>query len=901
MEIHNLYHKYLGRSAEKEVILKNPNIDQLENELKNSLEHKIYQRKCNYFKGDKDLLFEHIFDRYIFGLYYQPSLQKLKTYTYWDETDNKEAKIKIEKDIENSSDYKYLQECRDHFYGLSYNSNYNSKKIKYYGPVGTSGYSKICREICELIQEDIDFIPIQFHNYDFNDIYHKKISSLVYHCDIQKEYNYIVLHSTPDLWPTIARYERIKNPNVIIYGITVWETNDIPYEWIDYIQCVDKISTPSEFSSLSFRKYFQPVDTVYHPVSFYQDDITDDFCPLKSIKDKYDYIFYTISEWTNRKGVSELIEIYLDHFTKEDNTLLYIKTFGDIEKDEGEKYIEKIRKQTESSADIILDYKRVSDEYINCIHSCSDCYVSSCKSEGHGIGVCQAMLAGNHTIITDHGGQKEYLRGSGVDFIPYNLEPATFCTTWSVKHQECQYLPHCIHFKSFVPCQQSWAQVIQKDFAYKMKEAQIKKKRKYQKQSGIYLNFRTHFLSSLYSTKIKTANIQTKPIVNWIPQKEIINFIFQKNIIILNASGYGNVGDDLYNYIIEKYFTEENNKKDKKDRLYFVSDYGFIDKEEKIIPSDLYYDNLMDFDFLIIGGGGLLNKERSDKNHSISIYTQYAIKHKKPFCLLSVGFQDIEVDSDYNKKKELFYDYKDLFEHSVFTSLRSIDDYALVSYFTSQEKIRSIHFYPDLVYSLDYEYFYQENERNYLLFVFSEFISLKWDFIRQYIKETLESKNLKLVIMNWNGKQRKNKITTEQEKQIALTYFKDCIFYEGKDIDYDFNELFSILSRTEVIIPGRFHAKVLAHKFNIPIITTFDYHNYKFEVDDRSHSSMYKNNTALIPLEKISYFIQNHKYPKYHLWNENDRNSSIVKINQKTDISISFLQNLTNVDLEKKL
>lgn len=60
-----------------------------------------------------------------------------------------------------------------------------------------------------------------------------------------EKYNYVVIHSTPDLWPAVSNYERRINPKVVVVGITVWETQDIPKEWIKYLKFVDKISTPS--------------------------------------------------------------------------------------------------------------------------------------------------------------------------------------------------------------------------------------------------------------------------------------------------------------------------------------------------------------------------------------------------------------------------------------------------------------------------------------------------------------------------------------------------------------------------------------------------------------------------------------------------------------------------------
>jgi exopolysaccharide biosynthesis predicted pyruvyltransferase EpsI len=918
MEIHNLYYEFLNRPAEKEVLDKNPDTLVLADQLQRSLEHKIVKRISSYFKGHKDSFYEFIFHNYVFMLNYLPPVCKLMTYECWEKEDSlntnesfntNDSFFKVKEDVLKNSDYIYLEECRKHFYSLSERTN-NPKKIKFYGPVGISGYAKICREMCNVLKDDIHFSPIQFHNYnkesftEDNIIEGKKgfddsiLSSLVPLAE--NKYDYIVLHSTPELWPTICKYERSLNPDVYIYGISVWETDDIPIDWITYIQHVDKISTPSNFSSKSFKKYFSEVETVYHPIpsNTFNPSTFFDFGLKKLFKDNY--VFYNISEWSNRKGLSELIKVYFKTFSDE-NVLLYIKSCGDIKEEEALSYIKKCKEQSNSNAKIILNYDKVCDVFIESLHCYADCYISTCKSEGHGIGACQALTCGNHVIITGYGGQTEYLGNSriidgiNIDFINYTMEPSTFCTVWSKKHQGCGIYPHCKFFNYFVPCQHSWAKVDETHCSELMYDAFLKHKSNMTKiVSGMNLDFKEHFLKSLYSTTHKAFNLPIIPKKNWQPQNELIHFETHKNILLLNSSSYGNVGDDLYTEMIKRYLCEYN--------ITVVPDTYLMNSKKELIGYkdwDDEKDVILDFDHLIIGGGGLFNKSRMIENHPMVLYTRFAKKYKKPYYILSVGFQDLEIQKEDVSDYTLFHD---IFSNSSYTSVRSIVDYSLVKTFLNKDKINSLNYYPDLVYSLKKVVPFNNNivkkEKKYLLLVFSHFFSLNWSHIRVQIHKLLHEKNLNLVVMNWDGNIDNNKIIIDKEYNICMSSFKNVKFFRGLNKDFSFNELFDILSNTEIILPGRYHAKVLAHVFKIPHIIGLNYNNYKFKADVISNGDTSK---SLEPLIKIKDLIYNTKILNYSNWDEEQRNNAIVKIHQNTDIDIPFLQNWDNFTLEENL
>lgn len=831
---------------------------------------------------------------FIYNLGYLPSQKDLRYLFVYKEQDN--YKDKLLEYVKDKNDFKYLAQCRTHFDNISKiknKSNDNKKlKIKYYGPVGTSGYAKACKNIISSMlcdnRFDIYFEPIQFHNYletDKNTI----LSSLFNKLEPCK-YDYIIIHSMPDIFPVISCIERNKNPDIIIYGITVWEIDTLPKNWDLYCSYADKISVPSKFSSLAFNKLNVPVDIVLHPLII--ENNKSENCMLYEIKDEYKYIFYNISEWTNRKGITELIQVFLETFGENKNILLYIKTFGDISETEGIKYINDTIKKLNIKYvnNIILDYNRVSDSYINCIHNCADCFISLTKSEGQGLGICYSVLHGNRCIVTGYSGFKDYIDINLVDYIDYTLEPATFCSIWSQKHYDCKNLPHCKYFNKFLPQKHLWAKPDLEHTKKLMLNVISKSKIK-----AIVENKFEKFdvYNSLITTKInqcKIIPIKQKKLLDYLPQSMYFDWpVYTKKILIINSGGYGNVGDYTYSFIFNKFFYGKPEYK-----LIFLSD------------NDINRDFINDFDFLIIGGGGLLNKERLHTKNLINIYSDYCIQKDIPYYLISIGFQDTEINGDFNK----FKGYSKLLDNSDFISVRSTVDYNIAYSITKKQTKEFLYVYSDLAYSLHKFVPAINSERNILLVVLDQnWITLDNKFIIDDInKRMIMNPKLKLVFTDFNGiSQGKFDILKDI---IILRIFPNSIIESGittkniyndiflKDRNNTLQDMIEILCKTDTIISGRYHSNILSKVYKIPNIENYNYSNYKLQAEKISNLD---TNITLEPLKIIFNYMENNVKFKSKNWTENDRNSAISKINEQLGIAIKFIQNWNNRTIEEKL
>lgn len=950
--LHALFYKYLGRCADYKTIKYFLNNEVPLKKVEQSLT-KCAEKSCvNWYKGyltqsgvylDR---INYVMEKYVELLNYIPSKLDLEYFWLFRKLKSTEFKSLVDNYIKGKSDFKYLEECRDNFRDLSVNtptiSSEDTTKIsvKYVGPVGTSGYSKICRDIVKSIynQDDVDiyFSVSQFQNFDVLKVSSDdEFLSVLSKNTFGNKFDYVIIHSTPELWPAICAKERRENPDVFIYGITVWETEILPYMWDSYIQFVDKLSVPSEFSSIAFRKISNVVvDVVHHPLIM--KDMEFDFvstqvegkdkCPLNDVG-KGKYIFYNISEWTNRKGITELIKVFVKGFKDNSEVLLYIKCFGDIDEETGKNFVKKFE-----ALNIILDYARVNDSYIDCIHSCGHCYVSLCKSEGHGLGACYAALNGKHVIITGYGGQVDYLgKSKDIDYVKYSFEPASFCIPWADKHKYCKYLPHCSYFNAFVPAQQKWAKANLDDCMSKMRTCYLNSKlgsmetRNYIDENFNEREFNGNLMKSLLSTVRKNVSEVHRTVEFLLDndlsvedvRPQLLFFDWKnktKNILCINSHGNGNVGDDSYGFILNEFF-----KDSKKYNVDIVSDTQVMFSDKSVRSTGGYLaaiskneneKELCEFDYLIIGGGGLLNKERINRNNSMWIYTDIARKKNIPYYIVSVGFQNIEVNSEKEDFKK-FEPFRELLDNADFISVRSVPDYNIACSIVSKHTKEFLYYHPDMVYSI--KNFVNKNknsERNVLMVIINNWIDISKQFIQVDIRKRLNANpDLELVFVDFGG--------VNYEKDVAIN--NDLLIQNFSDYDFEVHygvspqvelsklypkrtckliDIYNLMMKTDTVITGRYHGYILGKVFNVPNIETYNYSNFKFEADNVSGEKIF--DTALEPLMIIKNYIDN-DYKKFtsKTWNSADRNGAIVYLHIKTGIDVSMIQNWSSRKIEE--
>jgi len=925
--------------------------------------------------------------------------------------------------VSQTNDFKYLEECRSSFSNQGRRSvpgvvpvrKQKRAVLKYYGPVGTSGYAKVARNIVESLHTHSDyavlFEPVQFHNYRPNSEDDALLSSLgpgaselrlkiglglgiglrigqddakggenenENENEYEYEYDLVVVHSPPELWPAICAKERARNRNVRIHGITVWESDRLPLRWSTYVSFVDRVSVPSRFSAVAFRHAGIEADVVHHPIAM--DTTMATGRTDKSIlttdgwRERYACIFYNISEWTNRKGLAEVVRSFLHEFHGSKEAMLYLKTYGDIGKEEADVFIASVaREHGETEVyNVLLDCARVSDAYIDDVHHSADCYVSLCKSEGHGVGACYAALYGNRVIITGYGGQVDYLIGGNdrVRFVDNALESACFCTTWSKKHEKCALLPHCRYFDGFIPAQQTWAApsvehcrtLMRQEFEVIVGTREltptptIGDEREHEAACFLKRRFSfavcaTAFVEAFDRTRKVGERERVRKVERYmredaritpssvLPQRCFYAFgrdhrcggdsevgKNRRRVLVVASYGYGNVGDDCYGEILGRLFGVDDGMEVSicPDACVMLKDGSYLHLNKFRTTMNGEIEGLMPFDCVVIGGGGLLSKQRylhRNKN-SLWFYTDLCVERGIPYYVVSVGFQDVEAVHE-DKTVQFFRTaFRAFLDNAEYVSVRSVVDYELAAHVMSDST--SLEYHPDMVYgirpvlSLNAACMNADDrDRNVIMVLVTQWTNVRRGVVVRDVQEATRDGD-EVVFMNWGGVDPDGGGYMYDDEVREL--FPEACILQGKrpelswllnnertatDRQMTVRDIWALLLRTRLLITGRYHGVVLGKATGVPKVETYGYTNYKFLADELSlhpdASTEVLERTALKPVKKIRDMIAGERRHTYRSWDADQRNTAIVKVHGLTGMDVELLQNWKNRDLEEKL
>jgi glycosyltransferase involved in cell wall biosynthesis len=207
---------------------------------------------------------------------------------------------------------------------------------------------------------------------------------------------------------TVPEGVKRKRGDEYTIAYVMFETQKFPQSFIKSLeQNCDEIWTPSKFNVKNIKEagWYKPiycmplgVDTKHFdpdkvkPLSYLES-------PIGLFKDKF--IFLSIMGWSERKGVSRLIEAYLKEFTPKDKTILYIKGgwYDKVKAWEQVKNIARLIKQ-QNGPEIYLDFNIYPDTYMPRLYKSANAFVLPSLGEGFGLNYAEAMAMELPTIGT---------------------------------------------------------------------------------------------------------------------------------------------------------------------------------------------------------------------------------------------------------------------------------------------------------------------------------------------------------------------------------------------------------------------------------------------------------------------------------------------------------------------
>jgi glycosyltransferase involved in cell wall biosynthesis len=206
---------------------------------------------------------------------------------------------------------------------------------------------------------------------------------------------------------------------------TVWEADKIHESWVDTydIYDINAVVVPSKYNYETFLKGLKNQKPFYipHPVEENTAD-TKPITGLPNLDDKF--IIFSMSQWGIRKGFDKLILAYGMEFGHQQDTLLLIKTNGNImnsaKKDEQQKlihsdvtmykkmiYLDAWMEQPTCDIAMITDY--LPYENIQWLYDQATVFCLPARAEGFGLTIAEAIVNKIPIITTRQTGQKEFI------------------------------------------------------------------------------------------------------------------------------------------------------------------------------------------------------------------------------------------------------------------------------------------------------------------------------------------------------------------------------------------------------------------------------------------------------------------------------------------------------------
>lgn len=213
-----------------------------------------------------------------------------------------------------------------------------------------------------------------------------------------------------------------------VIGYWVWELETPPPHWRVGKDLVHEIWTPSHFSATAARAAFDlPVTVIPHPAALRPpatptsesravgrkrvDAGQDDFIAFQS---------FSLASSLERKNPLAAIRAFRDAFNGDPKARLVLRM------SQGDRYPqarERLRAAVRNAGATVTLIEATGYDELMAIYAACDVYLSLHRSEGFGLNLAEAMLAGRAVIATGWSGNLDFMDTSSSVLIPASLVP----------------------------------------------------------------------------------------------------------------------------------------------------------------------------------------------------------------------------------------------------------------------------------------------------------------------------------------------------------------------------------------------------------------------------------------------------------------------------------------------
>lgn len=201
-------------------------------------------------------------------------------------------------------------------------------------------------------------------------------------------------------------------------GYFAWELEELPKNYVKYIDFVDEIWTPSDFASDTYRKYTKkPVITIPHSVYVnVDDDIKREDFNLPKNRFLFLMMYATHSTY-QRKNPLSVVKAFKHAFKKnrEDVGLVIKVQPSAYESDD----ILKLKEVIKGYDNIYLIVENLEEKYVHSLMNVCDAYISLHRAEGFGLPLAEAMLLKKPVIATAFSGNLLFMNKTNSCLVDY--------------------------------------------------------------------------------------------------------------------------------------------------------------------------------------------------------------------------------------------------------------------------------------------------------------------------------------------------------------------------------------------------------------------------------------------------------------------------------------------------
>jgi len=299
-------------------------------------------------------------------------------------------------------------------------------------------------------------------------------------------------------------------------------------------------------------------------------------------------------------------------------------------------------------------------------------------------------------------------------------------------------------------------------------------------------------------------------------------------VLVVSCYGYGNMGDNMYAEVFTKYLPECE--------IVKVSDHSmFVNSQRQIVGKPPQKD--YPFDFLIIGGGGLLTANKLKDSLNMPYYINKAKQGNKPLMIVSCGVQG----SLFNFKYE-FRLWRDALTYAKLITVRSTKDKELLGTIVDVNKIM---YFRDLGYIFPHTMRHAKSPTKVITLIIAGPVHDKNETIRKYINDRKkdvvimnmgslkdDNNNKRMVTMDfpginirkYYGSGKAPELTTSEsfmvdQQQMEKLLKSNPNLDKINPSDLTLQKVVSTILNSEIVFTGRYHGFIFSRSLGIPYDT----------------------------------------------------------------------------------